>query len=100
MQADRKSLFYYFPIIDSRPMHMRMFPFTSLLSTHRLGVTIGQIEGTKPAYVFMEKIMMAREVPQVYEFLYPELLYILNYLEKHYQPYQYGKYLVALKRIN
>lgn len=99
MQADRKPFFYYFPIIDSRPMHMCMFPFSSLLSTHRLSVTIGQLKQAQPLYVFMERILLARQVPKVYEVLYPELLYILEYLDKYYEPYRYGKYLVALKRI-
>jgi hypothetical protein len=99
MQADRKPFFYYFPLVDSRPMHMRMFPFTSLWTTDRLGVTIKQFETSKPQYVFMEKILLIPQVPQAYEYLFPELIYILRYLDKYYQPYQYGKYLVALKRI-
>jgi hypothetical protein len=98
MQADRKPFFYYFPMIDSRPMRMRMFPFTSLWTTDRLAVMIKQLEQSKPPYVFMERIMLTSQVPRVYENLYPEMFYILSYLESHYQPYQYGQYLVALKR--
>ena len=47
----------------------------------------------------MERIFLTHQVPQVYEYLYPDLLYILSYLDKYYRPYSYGKYLVALKRI-
>jgi len=99
MQADRKPFFYYFPLIDSRPRRMRMFPFSELWTINRLNVTINQFEQSKPQYVFMERILLTRQVPELYESIYPELLYILAYLDKYYRPYRYGKYLVALKRI-
>lgn len=98
MQADRKPFFYYFPMIDSRPMHMRMFPFTSLWTTDRVVVMIKQLEESKPPYIFMEKIMLATQVPKIYQELYPEMFTILAYVDSHYQPYQYGKFLVALRR--
>jgi len=98
MQADRRSFFYYFPLIDSRPMRMRIFPFTSLLSTHRLQVTLDQLEKSRPPYIFMEKILMAQSVPSSYEYLYPELLVILGYIHRHYVPFSQGHYLIALKR--
>jgi len=99
MQADRKPFFYYFPLIDSRPRRMRIFPFSELWTINRLNVTINQFERSKPPYVFVERILLTPQVPQVYEYLYPEFLYILAYLDKYYKPYRYGKYLVALKRI-
>jgi len=98
MQAGRKPFFYYFPMIDSRPMHVRMFPFTSLWTSDRVAVMLKQLEDSKPPYVFMERIMLTTQVPRIYQSLYPEMFYILSYLDSHYQPYRYGKFLVALKR--
>ena len=98
MQADRGPFFYYYPMVDSRPMRMRMFSFSILWTTDRLAETIGQLERSKPAYVFMERVLLVRQVPQIYVYLFPEEVSLLNYLGKHYQPYQFGKYLVALKR--
>lgn len=99
MQADRGPFFYYYPMVDSRPMRMRMFPFSIIWTTDRLAETIRQLERSKPAYVFMERILLARQVPQIYLYLFPEELRILEYLDKNYKPYQAGKYLVALKRM-
>ena len=99
MQADRKPFFYYFPLLLSRPMDMRMFSFSILWTSDQLAEIMGQLAQAKPDYVFMEKILLAHQVPQTYLYLFPEMLYILNYLDKNYTPYQYGKYLVALKRI-
>ncbi len=98
MQADRASLFYYFPVIDSRPMRARIFPFSSLLSTHRLNKTLNELDNARPAYLFMEKILLAEAVPSSYAYLYPELLEILRYVHQHYEPYQEGRYLIAMKR--
>ena len=99
MQADRKPFFYYFPLFLSRPMDMRMFSFSILWTTDQLTEIMQQLERAKPTYVFMEKILTVRQVPQSYTYLFPEVLYILNYLYNNYKPYQVGKYLVALKRI-
>jgi hypothetical protein len=99
MQADRKPFFYYFPLVLSRPMRMRMFGFSILWSSDQLAQIMAQLEKSKPDYVFMEKVFLARQVPQTYLYLFPEELVILSYLDKNYKPYQFGKYLVALKRI-
>ena len=99
MQANRHPFFYYFPLIDSRPRRMCLFPFSRLWTIHSLNVTINQFEQSKPPYVFMEKILLTSQVPQAYTYVYPELLYILKYLKGQYSPYRYGEYLVALKRI-
>ena len=97
MQANRKPLFYYFPLVDSRPMRMRMFDMTALWTVDRLKKTMDQLKNEKPTYVFMEKVLLAKSVPQAYQYLYPDLLVILNYLDQYYQPINQGKYLVALK---
>ena len=99
MQADRRPFFYYFPFMLSRPMKMRMFGFSILWTTDQLAVIMKQLEESKPTYVFIERIFLTRQVPQIYLDIFPEELHILNYLDKNYKPYQVGKYLAALKRI-
>ena len=98
MQADRKPFFYYFPLVDSRPMRMRMWDMTALWTKDRLGQTLQELETKAPQYIFMEKILLADSVPAQYEFLYPDLLVILKYLHAHYEPQAQGRFLVALKK--
>lgn len=98
MQADRRPFFYYFPFVDSRPMHMRMFNMTALWTTQRLKRTMQDLQNAKPPYIFMEKIMLAQSVPAYYEYLYPDLLVILNYIHQYYVPESQGYYLIAMKR--
>jgi hypothetical protein len=98
IQADRRPLFYYFPLTYSRPMHMRMFDMTALWTTGRLNKTMQQLQEGAPTYIFMEKILLAQSVPQYYEYLYPDLLVILNYIHQNYVPYDQGHYLIAMKR--
>jgi len=97
IQADRKPFFYYFPFVDPRPMHMRMFDMTELWAMGRLTRTMHQLQEQRPTYIFMEKIMLAQSVPQYYEYLYPDLLVILNYIHQNYVSYKQGHYLVAMK---
>jgi hypothetical protein len=98
MQADRRPFFYYFPFVDSRPMHIRMFDMTALWTTGRLQKTMQQLEEAKPPYIFMEKVLLAQSVPAYYEYLYPDLLVILNYIHQNYTPDAQGYYLIAMKR--
>jgi hypothetical protein len=98
MQADRTPFFYYFPLVISRPMHMRMFPVSSMYTINHLKKTIGQIESAKPEYVFMERIFLNRNVPQAYYENDPAFMALLNYIFEHYTPTEIGKFLVAMKR--
>ena len=47
----------------------------------------------------MERIFLNRHIPEKDAFQAPGLVRLLNYVNDHYYPYRYGKYLVALKRI-
>jgi len=98
MQADRRAFFYYSPFVDTRPMHMRMFVMTALWSTGRVNKTLQLLQEKSPPYIFMEKILLAQSVPASYEYLYPDLLIMLNYIHRYYVPYEQGHYLVAMKR--
>ena len=99
MQANRKSFFYYYPLLISRPMKMRSFEVCSIYTTDQLARTINKFEGVKPPYVFMERIFMVKEVPRSFLFQYPSLIPLINYVRTHYTSVAQGEYLVALKRI-
>ncbi len=97
MQADRAPFFKYFPILNSRPMRMRIFPVSSIPSQEHLNVTLGQL-GEAPPYLFMERIFLDRKnVPAAYYHDSPELMKIVNYIFEHYEPVEAGKFLVAMK---
>jgi hypothetical protein len=98
MQANRKTFFYYFPLIISRPMTMRSFEVCSIYTTDQLAKTIDKFERVKPPYVFMERIYMVNEVPKAFLFEYPSLIPLINYVRTHYALAAQGEYLVALKR--
>jgi len=99
MQAKRKTFFYYFPLIISRPMTMRSFEVCSLYTSDQLAKTLDKFEKEKPPYVFLERIYMVSQVPKSFLFEYPSLIPLINYVRTHYVPVQDGEYLVALKRI-
>lgn len=98
MQADRKPFFYYYPMVISRPLRMRMFVVNSVYTTDQLEKTIGQLENDKPEYVFMEKIFLNNYIPQAYFYDSPGFMPVLDYVQKNYEPSAYGKFLVAMKR--
>jgi hypothetical protein len=98
IQSNRKPFFYYYPMVISRPLRMRMFVVNSVYTTDQLKKTIDQFENAKPEYVFMEKIFLNNYVPQAYFHDSPGFMPVLDYVQKNYLPAAYGKYLVAMKR--
>ena len=98
MQANRKPLFYYFRVLYSRPLRMRNFPSDEILTTVQLGKLIGQVRQSSSPYVFMERIFLNQHVPSQYADDRPGLMGLLGYVNSHYHPYAYGKYLVAMER--
>jgi hypothetical protein len=99
MQSNRKPLFYYFSMTFSRPLRMRNFGAAEIFTHGQLKKLIGQLQGAPSPYVFMERIFLNRNVPAEYYHDNPGLMGLLDYVNNHYQPYRYGKFLVALKRI-
>jgi len=97
-KADRKPFFYYFPLINSRPLSVRNFMVTCLFSYPQIQKTIDQLESQKPPYIFMERIFLTPQVPQVYSYEYDDLILLLRYVFSNYEPVEVGKYLVAMKR--
>jgi len=97
IQANRRPFFYIFPLVNSRPMRMRLFEVTHMWTFTALNNTIKQLEEKKPAYVFMERVYLTREIPRSFLYDMPAVCMLDNYVRQHYVPYAYGKYLVAMK---
>jgi hypothetical protein len=99
IQADRAPFFYHFPMLSSRPMTFRIFPSDAAHIPSFQSDIIDEIQKRRPLYVFMEKVFMQDPPPPSYQEDYDRVLAVVNYIKAHYQPYQDGQYLVALKRI-
>jgi len=98
LQADRKPFFYYFELLDSRPLRMRMFHDVLFYTHTQLAKTIGSLEQRKPPHIFMERIFLNRAVPASYFYDDPGLMGLLGYVDEHYEPVDTGFYIVAMKR--
>jgi len=98
MQADRKPFFYFSPFLSSVPMRMRIFPAEAVHSAAYLKKTLRQLREEKPSYIFMERILLSQTVPPAYQDDVPRLLVLVKYIRDLYEPFKYGKYLVAMKR--
>ncbi len=99
IQAKRRPFFYLFPILDNRPMRLPSYG-VDLFNTHsQLKQALDDLAFSRPAYVFMEKIMLANPVPAWYQENAPGLIELLRYLRAHYTVVEQGQYLVALKRL-
>ncbi len=100
MQADRRPFFYYFPLLNARPKHMRTLVFNFLhTSTLRYNSkALNQLEEEKPPFIFMEKIFLNENVPDFYALRGENILAIINYVQAKYVPYTEGEYLVVMKR--
>ncbi len=98
IQAKRKPFFYCFEMVNSRPRRMRIFVVTHLYTTDNLNRAIAQLAQEKPPYLFMERIFLTPQVPQAYFYDSMDLMELLKHVFTDYEPYQYGEYLVAMKR--
>ena len=98
MQAKRRSFFYTLDLVNSRPRRMRNFVITFIYTKNNMDREIGRLETLKPAYLFMEKIFLNRQVPQAYMHDSQDLVTLLGYIWSRYEPAEYGEYLVAMKR--
>ncbi len=98
MQAKRRPFFYTLDLLNSRPRRMRNFAVTLIYTKNNFDREISRLETRKPAYVFMEKIFLNRQVPAAYLHDSQDLVMLLNYIWSRYEPAEYGEYLVAMKR--
>jgi hypothetical protein len=98
MQAERPPFFYYFPLISSRPKHMRTMPLNFLhTSDERFNrKAIDQLSSARPEYVFLEKIFLY-DFPKAYVDHPENISPIVAYVKEHYTPWRMGEYLVAMK---
>lgn len=97
MQANRRPFFYYYPIVVTRPMAMRMFVVACLYTTDQLKKTIEDMKAAGLQYVFVETIFLNRDVPQAYYYDSPAFMGLINHVLDNYEPVKKGKYLTALK---
>jgi hypothetical protein len=98
MQARRRPFFYTYFMVNSQPRRMRKFPVTVLYTKANLLREINNIEALEPPYIFVEKTYLVSPIPQAYLYDNEDLVDLLRYILNHYQPYQEGEFLVALKR--
>ena len=98
MEAKRRPLFFFFPVVSSRGMYARTFPSTNLHTKTMMNRTIDDLKRNNPTFVFLEKVMLARELPASYPRTHEALLTILDYVKMHYHIYAKGHFLVALQR--
>jgi Holliday junction resolvasome RuvABC endonuclease subunit len=63
-----------------------------------LSDTFKEFEERRPQYVFMEKVFLQDQVPASYQEGNARVLAVVDYVKSHYQPFEFGQYLVALKR--
>ena len=63
-----------------------------------LSDTIKEFEDRRPEYVFMEKVFLQDTFPAVYQEDNARVLAVVDYVRSHYQPFEQGQYLVAMKR--
>ena len=98
MQADRPPFFYHFPLLTSRPMTFRTIPNDAAHIPTFVNDTIGSIEQRQPSYIFMEKVFLQDTWPSSYQDTRSRLVPITIYVRAHYQPFEQGKYLIAMKR--
>ena len=98
MEAQRKPFFYYFNLIDSRPMEGLDFLDTTLFTIDRMQRTLRQLDDQKPAHVFIEKKLFLGQLPAAYYQHFQTLTILIRYLTARYGPFDQGQYLMALKR--
>jgi len=98
IQANRAPFFYHFPLLTSRPMTFRVWPGDAARIPSYESDTINELQDRRPTYVFMEKIFMQDSLPVSYQDNNSRVLDIIAYVKAHYQVFEQGKYLIALKR--
>ena len=79
-------------------MSFRVFPADAADTPSYVKDTLGELEDRRPAYVFMEKVFLQKDLPGSYQVDNARLLVLIAYVRNHYQPVEEGRYLVAMKR--
>jgi len=98
IQANRAPFFYHFPMLTSRPMTFRTFP-TDAAQTPAYGPdTLKALAEGRPEYIFMEKVFLQDFWPASYRENNPLVFEVVTTIKAHYQAFEQGQYLVAMKR--
>ncbi len=98
--ANRRPFFYAFPFFGSRPLWARSFTDTSIYHKDFLDREIANLEKFKPRLVFIQRMYFDPNIPFWYfhDTNNEGLMFFLEYIHQHYQPFKEGHYLTALIR--
>jgi hypothetical protein len=96
MQARRKPFFYYFPLMESTPLHMPTSGRNYLYTTTRLNRIIHQLQGKRPKYIFIEKSLVKKQTPPAGKQT-TSMKVLIQYVNSHYDHDADGEYLTAFK---
>ncbi|HPD84374.1 MAG TPA: hypothetical protein PK790_02740 [Candidatus Omnitrophota bacterium] len=97
MEADRPPFFYCFPMVHSAPRKSSTFGGIYLLTQKHLRRTLGQLEGSRPKFVFIDRKLIS-ELPAAYYLQERSFSLLLLYLSKNYDRFLEGKSLIVFKR--
>lgn len=100
MQAQRKPLFYYSPLIDSQLFNQKSFGGTYLHTKERLTNFFNLLESTKPTHIFIETQFINGQLPTTFYQKYPSLANIVMYAQSKYRLQQQGQYLSVYTRFD
>lgn len=98
MQANRRPLFFIFPLLASRPMRGLSLPNDMMDAKRDLQRMLDDMQKASPRYVFMEKVMSRDDIPSAYSVHMPGLMILLHYVKMKYVPFKEGQFLIAYKR--
>lgn len=97
-KADRRPLFFVFPLMISIPFKIRGLPTDNIDTKRLLNLTVQNLEDAKPAYVFVER-SLTRPLPSWFDVKEQPVAELLRYVKSKYQPYTEGQQLVVYKRM-
>ena len=98
MAADRKPLFYYFPLIESAPLRADLFVGTYVFTKDRMRQTLDEMARAESPYVFVEKKLYDGLLSKKYYQYFQTMSFLMQDLHRNYQPVAEGNFLMVLKR--
>ncbi|MBI4309929.1 MAG: hypothetical protein HY591_06320 [Candidatus Omnitrophica bacterium] len=98
--ANRKPLFYTTPMFGNRPLRARTLADSSIYHKDFLKRELDLLETRKPGLIFIQKIYLTTTDPKEYfkDANTKGLIFLLDYIRRHYEPFKEDGHLAALKR--
>ncbi len=97
IDAKRRPYFYYFPLAISHPLRSRTLVRSSIYTKDQLTKVLEKLDRDKPPYIFVERVLLQRPLPEVFYFYYSSMLYLVDHVMANYEVAQQGKYIVAMR---